>query len=474
MANAKPVHQPIRLSEYINASNKSSDKKQHKPRMEPVRIKDLLLSASKARSASVDRQSRRTKLFAVPKHTVRRALYGKSPSPSKSTSSQSSVETKSSVSVSKPNTPSFKRNRSLAPKTKARQSMLPQPNFIVKKNKQKVLDNCPPTVVEERLSEVMKISPQPYQRPTVIKSVSKKCSSVINNQQIDNCEAVHVEYGTFNNIANRTIDLEASIVDKENIPPDNLEPLTTDGANLDLFQNSRLEKIENDLQTFKEDLKIVKEQQSLLIDLVQKIFTALTVKNNEFQSQVSEPLNNCCVSSSPLSQLISASPDDKENSNNSNNNNDNDNISNNLIFNKSKSDRSKKKQRRSSTSMEERRRSARIASKLTPRKNDSFVSLENELNIVHSTTKSFSAPITPKNDNRIIKSKSARPLREYMAMKASMTFLETPDASGFRRAINYGDDTPARNKSLRRTISTKILNELEDLYNDSEEAEENY
>ncbi|KAG8041275.1 hypothetical protein G9C98_002263 [Cotesia typhae] len=452
--------------------------------MEPVRIKDLLLSASKARSASVDRQSRRTNLFAVPKHTVRRALYGKSPSPSRSTSSQSSVEIKSSAPVSKPKTPSIKRNRSIAPQTK-RQSMLPQPNFIVKKNKQKVLDSCPPTVVEERLSEVMKISPQPYQRPTVIKTVSKK-RSVDKNQSIDNCEVVHVEHSTFNNIANRTIDLEASIVDKENIPPDNLEPLTTDGscqlndndnrANLELSQNTRLEKIENDLQTVKDDLKIVKEQQSLMVDFLQKIFKSLSVQNNEFQSQVSEPLDACCVSSSPLAPLVSASPDDKENiSNNSNNNNNNnDNISSNSTSNNSKSDRKEKKHRRSSTSMEERRRSARIAAKLTPRKNDSFVSLENELNIVHSTTKSFSAPITPKNNNRIIKSKSARPLREYMAMKASMTFLETPDANGFRRAINYGDDTPARNKSLRRCISSKILNELEDLYNDSEEAEDNY
>lgn len=361
------------------------------------------------------------------------------------------------------------------PQAKTRQSMLPQPNFIVKKHKQKVLDDsipAIPTVVEERLSEVINLSPpQLHERATVIKSIYSKSSTIEKNKTINDCEIVRVENDNDNNIENRLIDdLEASIVDKENIPPDNIiiQPLMNNRSpklndfneknNLDSFENNRLEKIEHDLQIVKDDLRIVKEQQSLLIEFVQKIFKTLSITCDESQKKMDEPTNISYIPSSPQIPLITVTSTLSQIKENNNNNDD-------------KNTLNEKKRRKSLTSTEERRRSARIAAKLTPRKSDSFISLENELNIVHSTSKTSSASATPKNEQFIFKSKSARPLREYMAMKASMTFLETPDATGFRRNINFGDDTPARNKSLRRSISSKIFNELQDLYNDSEEAE---
>ena len=127
-----------------------------------------------------------------------------------------------------------------------------------------------------------------------------------------------------------------------------------------------------------------------------------------------------------------------------------------------------------------RRRSARLAAKRassasldTSDKQDSFTTLENELNVVVNeklSSKSLPAsPMKPPSTPGIVKQfdKSIhRPLKEYMALKMNGTFLVTPDVKRFQSCFE-STDTPHSRKSLSR----KIFMELCDLYAESPEHE---
>ncbi|KOC66664.1 hypothetical protein WH47_00873 [Habropoda laboriosa] len=96
----------------------------------------------------------------------------------------------------------------------------------------------------------------------------------------------------------------------------------------------------------------------------------------------------------------------------------------------------------------------------------SFMELENQLNITHAKPAEeysiqLKTPIIPKY-------KQKRPLREYMALKSSVSFLETPDGKKFRSLCQINDI----NKSdLNATyISNKLLTDLNNLYSDSPES----
>lgn len=126
------------------------------------------------------------------------------------------------------------------------------------------------------------------------------------------------------------------------------------------------------------------------------------------------------------------------------------------------------------------RRSIRLAAKRLSMdsladspKDDSFILLENELNVTHEMgpPKSKSVPASPSKlppmtpgsvkqwDKRV-----QRPLKEYMALKMNGTFLVTPDAKRFQSCLEP-TDTPHSRKSLSR----KIFMELCDLYAESPE-----
>ncbi|KZC06362.1 hypothetical protein WN55_10272, partial [Dufourea novaeangliae] len=97
---------------------------------------------------------------------------------------------------------------------------------------------------------------------------------------------------------------------------------------------------------------------------------------------------------------------------------------------------------------------------------ESFVQLENELNIAHANpaVQHCSQKLTP----IITKYQQKRSLREYMVLKSSMTFLETPDGKKFK-SLYQKNDTDA--SVLSRTyLSNKVLTDLHNLYSDSPES----
>ncbi|XP_076385936.1 uncharacterized protein LOC100875383 isoform X2 [Megachile rotundata] len=98
----------------------------------------------------------------------------------------------------------------------------------------------------------------------------------------------------------------------------------------------------------------------------------------------------------------------------------------------------------------------------------SFLELENQLNIQH--TKSTQDPFYLQKTPVITRyeQKQKRSLREYMALKSTMKFLETPDGKKFNplRQIDNID-----NSVLNATyISNKILKDLHNLYSESPDS----
>lgn len=121
-----------------------------------------------------------------------------------------------------------------------------------------------------------------------------------------------------------------------------------------------------------------------------------------------------------------------------------------------------------------RRHSARLMAKVLNNlnvTNDSFVNLENELDIVNIKC---NTPITPlinhtSTKNKYKDKKIGRPLKEYMALKSRMSCLLTPNIKQFNssesknkihRETNDTNDT-------RTSLSDKLLMELYNLYGDS-------
>ena len=97
---------------------------------------------------------------------------------------------------------------------------------------------------------------------------------------------------------------------------------------------------------------------------------------------------------------------------------------------------------------------------------ESFLELENQLNITHAKPMQNNSQLkTPKIKK---KGKQKRPLREYMALKSNMNFLETPDGKKFRSLCQIDDvDKSVLNVTY---ISNKLLTDLQNLYSESPDS----
>lgn len=338
-----------------------------------------------------------------------------------------------------------------------RRSFLPQPNSIALRYVQKSRVS---TIFEERLSqlsETNKCDLNNTQRPTVITTARTTNITCNTDETILNSTstipAIIVE-----DVKNE--DLDESIEDKENIPPipeehHHANPLTENKARqFDNIDNlhligilrstiTKIDKLECDVQSIKSLVEIQSNQIQNIELMLKKMNINLSVN----------PISVSDVTSN--SQILLEMPlENIDNANKENSNVDN-----------------KKNRRKSKEFNSERRRSARLAEKETPKKTpsrrDSFLDLETALNIHHSASKTApNSNRTPKNRSQRPKPKSARSLREYLAMKACTSFLETPVGNGFKKNIATDDNTPSRQKNLRRSISTKLLDELNDLYDE--------
>lgn len=96
----------------------------------------------------------------------------------------------------------------------------------------------------------------------------------------------------------------------------------------------------------------------------------------------------------------------------------------------------------------------------------SFLELENQLNIMH-VKPNHDYSIQP-NTPIITKYKQKRSFREYMALKSSINFLETPDGKKFKSLCQMDDiDKSVLNVTY---ISNKLLTDLHTLYSESPDS----
>lgn len=96
--------------------------------------------------------------------------------------------------------------------------------------------------------------------------------------------------------------------------------------------------------------------------------------------------------------------------------------------------------------------------------NDSFLQIEDALQIKHTKELPVKEPAqqtTPALG--VLRRKSTRSLREYIALKSNISFLATPDAKRFRLVC----DNDLNKLSDQRHISNKLLADLQNLYADS-------
>lgn len=118
-----------------------------------------------------------------------------------------------------------------------------------------------------------------------------------------------------------------------------------------------------------------------------------------------------------------------------------------------------------------RRRSARLKAKVLNNlnvTNDSFVNLENELDIVNIKS---NTPVTPLINrtpakNKYKDKKIARPLKEYMALKSRMSCLLTPNIKRFNPSQTK-NNIHCETNDTKTSLSDKLLVELYSLYGDS-------
>lgn len=119
-----------------------------------------------------------------------------------------------------------------------------------------------------------------------------------------------------------------------------------------------------------------------------------------------------------------------------------------------------------------RRRSARLMAKIFKNSNaanDSFVNLENELDIVN---REFNTPIKPLINHTPAKTKyqdktiEERPMKEYMALKSRMSCLLTPNIKRFNLSESK-NNVYRETDDAKISVSDKVLTELYNLYEDS-------
>ena len=97
---------------------------------------------------------------------------------------------------------------------------------------------------------------------------------------------------------------------------------------------------------------------------------------------------------------------------------------------------------------------------------ESFVQVGNQNNIAQ--LKSVQNDYIQQNTPTIKKYRQKRSLREYMALKSTMSFLETPDGKKLRSLCSTGK--PDKSIVNRSYISNKVLTDLHNLYSDSPES----
>lgn len=121
---------------------------------------------------------------------------------------------------------------------------------------------------------------------------------------------------------------------------------------------------------------------------------------------------------------------------------------------------------------ETRRRSARLMAKVLKNSsavNDSFVNLENELDIVNGKS---NTPITPLINQTPAKNKyqdkkiEERPMKEYMALKSRMSCLLTPNIKRFNPS-EPKNNIHCETDDAKISVSDRLLAELYNLYEDS-------
>jgi len=119
-----------------------------------------------------------------------------------------------------------------------------------------------------------------------------------------------------------------------------------------------------------------------------------------------------------------------------------------------------------------RRRSARLMAKVLKNSsavNDSFVNLENELDIVNGKS---NTPITPLINQTPAKNKyqdkkiEERPMKEYMALKSRMSCLLTPNIKRFNPPESK-NNIHCETDDAKISVSDRLLAELYNLYEDS-------
>ncbi|KAK0080528.1 hypothetical protein PV325_013810 [Microctonus aethiopoides] len=452
MSTIKPLSQPVRVSELLGGS-KSSGKKSDKKIFEPVRIKDML-ACSKSASKSDSATKSTFPVSKIARQSVRRALYSKTTTTPKQSPCKKNKFEPVAAKVSTRKSPG-----------KSRKSLLPPPNSIAQKHIQQVINdnNRYSTIIEERSSQIFEATNEVnYQRPTVIKSTNLRRSKEKKNIETitNNSFAIPNIIIAEDDEINEPIDeaLEASIADKENIPPpidetqrSLAENKSQNFGNGDLHLVGLYRSAITRMENIEQELQEIKTQNATQMNLLQKIYDLLTVKS-ELTPQVPVKVDEISAESKILTEFKSPT----------NNNNT-------MLIDKENIVSEKKKRRQSKEIVKELRRSARLSAKYSNEKRDSFTELEAQLQINKPTPqKTPSNKISIVNKRQLTGLQTDRPLREYLAMKASMSFLETPEPNGFRRNINLIDnESPLRNKTLRRSISTKLFDELQELYLES-------
>lgn len=102
------------------------------------------------------------------------------------------------------------------------------------------------------------------------------------------------------------------------------------------------------------------------------------------------------------------------------------------------------------------------------KENDSFVNLENMLDITNIKSNvtivslKKSTPVLNKYKNK----KEERPLKEYMALKSRMSCLLTPNIKHFNNSQSKNDNLHPESGEAKASLSGKILAELYNLYED--------
>ncbi|KAL6421005.1 hypothetical protein ACFW04_013558 [Cataglyphis niger] len=101
------------------------------------------------------------------------------------------------------------------------------------------------------------------------------------------------------------------------------------------------------------------------------------------------------------------------------------------------------------------------------KENDSFVNLENMLDITN--IKSNMTIVSLKKSTPVLKyknKKEERPLKEYMALKSRMSCLLTPNIKHFSCSKAKNDNLYSESSDAKASLSGKILAELYNLYED--------